>query len=71
LNPKSDTNNAQSDPAVKGDFGPNPAGQSNIKLLSDVAGQAAAQADRAMDTDHIPGALRGVVRDYFTGLQSK
>src|SRR5262249_9459646 len=38
--------------------------------LSDVASQAAGQADAAMDIDHVPGALRGVVRQYFSGLNS-
>ena len=66
LNGDTSRNNGQ-DPVQNGDFANNPAGQSTVPLSS-VAGQAAAQADRAMDSDHVPGALRGVVKDYFSGL---
>jgi hypothetical protein len=69
LKPNNDTthNNGQ-DQLQTGDLANNPTGESVVPLSS-VAGQAAAQADRAMDNDHVPGALRGIVHDYFTGLQ--
>ena len=70
LNPKSDAQRSPNDPTIQGDNASNPNGASTVPLNA-VAGQAASQADKAMDADHIPGALRGVIRDYFTGLQSK
>ncbi|MCC7447736.1 MAG: hypothetical protein IT324_09980 [Anaerolineae bacterium] len=70
LNPQSDAQRNPNDPTIQGENASNPGGASTVPLNA-VAGQAAAQADKAMDADHIPGALRGVIRDYFTGLQSK
>ncbi len=37
--------------------------------LQNVAGAAAAQADSALDAEHVPIGLRGVIHDYFSGLQ--
>lgn len=45
-----------------------PEGESRVRVGS-VIGLAASQADEAMDADRVPGALRGVIREYFTGLQ--
>jgi hypothetical protein len=45
-----------------------PEGESRVRVGS-VIGLAASQADEAMDSDRVPGALRGVIREYFTGLQ--
>ncbi len=50
--------------------GPNSTGNATVPL-SDVASQAASQADQAMDTDHVPGALRGVIRQYFSDLSNQ
>jgi hypothetical protein len=62
--------NGASNAAPQGDQVNPTAGQSVVPL-SAVAGQAASQADQAMDSEHVPGPLRGVIRDYFTGLQSQ
>jgi hypothetical protein len=70
LNPKSDNPNANGDPSQQTNQTSTSSGQSTVPL-NQVSGQASQQADQAMDSDHIPGALRGVVRDYFTGLQGK
>jgi len=56
------------DQVETGNFNNNPAGDSKVPL-SAVAGAAAQQADRAMESDRVPGALRGVIRDYFSGIQ--
>jgi hypothetical protein len=37
--------------------------------LGDVVAAAAAQAASAMDADYVPIGLRGVIHDYFSGLQ--
>jgi hypothetical protein len=57
-----------SDPLEMGDFTANPGGSTRV-AIKDVAGIAAKQADEALENDRVPGALRGVVRDYFSGLQ--
>jgi hypothetical protein len=67
---KSDRPNKDTDPSQQGDFSQNPGGQSTVPIGS-VAGQASSQADKAMDAERVPGALRGVIKDYFTGLQTK
>ncbi len=58
----------EGDPVEEGDFTTNPYGKSGVKL-GDAVGRAARQADEAMDLDRVPGALRGGIRDYFSGLQ--
>jgi hypothetical protein len=58
------------DPLQQGEFSNNPTGESVVPLNS-VVDQAAAQADRAMDLNKVPGSLRGVIRNYFTGLQEQ
>jgi hypothetical protein len=70
INPSSQNPDNPNDPTEQGDFISNPTGNSVVPLGS-VAGAAAAQADQAMDTDRVPGALRGVIRNYFTSLQER
>jgi hypothetical protein len=70
INPKSDKPGDNTDPVQQVNSSNTSNGQSTVPL-NQVSGQAAAQADRAMDSDHVPGALRGVIRDYFTGLQDR
>jgi hypothetical protein len=65
---QTDKPSSENAPVQPGDQGNNPTGESKVEL-GQVLGQAAKQADEAMDSDSIPGALRGVVREYFTGLQ--
>ncbi len=62
--------NAASDAAPQ-DSQVDPVAGKSVVPIGQVAGQAAAQADQAMDSEHVPGSLRGVIRDYFTGLQSR
>ncbi|MCC7209441.1 MAG: hypothetical protein IT323_19180 [Anaerolineae bacterium] len=45
-----------------------PEGVSDLSF-SELMGMAASQAGEAMDMSRVPGALRGVIREYFTGLQ--
>ena len=68
LNPtgNNDSTDGQNTTQVQG---PNSTGNVTVPL-SDVAAEAAGQADQAMDTDHVPGTLRGVIRQYFSDLNS-
>jgi hypothetical protein len=68
INPESDNPLNPNDPTESGDFTSNPTGNSMLPI-GDVAGQASAEADRAMDNDRVPGSLRGIIRNYFSGLQ--
>ncbi len=70
LNPSSDNPGNSNDPSQQADPNNSFAGTSTTPLSS-IIGNVSAQADKAMDSDHVPGALRGVIRDYFTGLQSQ
>jgi hypothetical protein len=65
---RSDAQREGTAPSEQGEFTANPLGESRIRLDA-VIGLAARQADQAMDADRVPGALRGVIREYFTGLQ--
>ena len=48
----------------------NPTDNSSASVpLDQVAANASSQADSAMDSDHVPIGLRGVIHDYFSGLQ--
>jgi hypothetical protein len=71
VNPQGSNNSTgNAPPAALGDQ-VNPVSGQSLQPIGNVVGLAAAQADQAMDADHIPGPLRGVIRDYFTGLQSQ
>lgn len=70
INPSSQNPDNPNDPTEQGDYISNPTGDSMVPLGS-VAGTASAQADQAMDTDRVPGSLRGVIRNYFTNLQER
>ena len=55
-------------PSQPGSYTNPDTGTSNVPL-DNVSAAAQAQADSAMDTDHVPIGLRGVIHDYFSGLQ--
>ncbi len=68
INPRSGQPGSDSDPMELGEFSENPTGESRVPIR-DVVGRAAAEADQAMETDRVPGALRGFIRQYFTDIQ--
>ena len=49
---------------------PSDSGSATVPL-GQVVNSASSQANQAMDTDHVPIGLRGIIHDYFSGLQSK
>ncbi|MCC6973828.1 MAG: hypothetical protein IT322_07460 [Anaerolineae bacterium] len=65
---ESDQDPGETDPTETGDFTSNPEGESKVRVRN-VVGAAKKQADQAMENDRVPGALRGVIREYFSGLQ--
>jgi hypothetical protein len=71
VNPQGSTDPNAPSNSVPQDGQVDPVAGKSVVPLGQVAGQAAAQADQAMDSEHVPGSLRGVIRDYFTGLQSR
>jgi hypothetical protein len=67
INPSGNSNNG-SIPSQPGSTVNPDTGTSSVPL-DNVSGPAAAQADSAMNADHVPIGLRGVIHDYFSGLQ--
>ncbi len=47
----------------------NPGEEPSTVPLGQVIDAASAQAANAMDAEHVPIGLRGVIREYFSGLQ--
>ena len=68
LNPDANNPNGDGGAAQSGGYQSVQTGSATVPLTS-VVGAAASQADAAMDSDHVPIGLRGVIHDYFSGLQ--